>query len=212
MQARTWLQKLTDESSLWFNAVKAEDDGDYVTAASFYLKDTVYSGKAGSLVRQALSISCAANCIARIGAGTFAKQLYAESAKLYLKNSEKVIAESIREALWSLEEAYENLLLAGDVTAAKALRIQYLALAARKSPFASSSDAIRDFEERETNAKVVEPTVDSKALPQKLQKELQTALMFLQNETKQAEFRPATPVGPIDLDQGSRLDEKGIVS
>ena len=39
MQVKTWLQRLTDESNLWFSAVKTEDEGDFVTAASNYLED-----------------------------------------------------------------------------------------------------------------------------------------------------------------------------
>mgnify|MGYP006207602731 CR=1 FL=1 len=68
MQVKTWLQRLTDESNLWFNAVRAEDDGNLEDAISYYIKDALECARQRSLVRSALSCSCAANCLAKMGA------------------------------------------------------------------------------------------------------------------------------------------------
>src|SRR5688572_28743148 len=102
MQVKTWLQRLTDESNLWFNAVKAEDEGDLSGAASYYVKDAAECTRQRSLVRAALSCSCAANCLAKMGAGPHARMLYSEPAGIYVENSEIAMSESIRESLWSL--------------------------------------------------------------------------------------------------------------
>ena len=57
MQVKTWLQRLTDESNLWFNALKAEDEGSFEIAFSYYIKDALERIKQRSLVRAALSCS-----------------------------------------------------------------------------------------------------------------------------------------------------------
>ena len=108
MQVKTWLQRLTDESNLWFNAVKAEDESDLHRAVEFYVKDAAECLKQRSLVRAALSCSCAANCLARIDAGQHAQTLYSEAAGIYLENAGVAMSESIRETLWSLQEACEK--------------------------------------------------------------------------------------------------------
>ena len=212
MQARTWLQKLTDESSLWFNAVKAEDNGDFIEAASLYLKDAEQSSKNESSVRQALSVSCAANCLAQIGASLDSRQLFGEAARLYVRNADRVISGSIREALWCFEQAYESLILAGDPTGAKELRSQYLAIAARKSPFSGSADAIADLDKRGKEAQRGVALVKAMDLPASLRAQIQTTLKTRQWESKEPAFSPSALARSARLSGGSRLDEKGIVS
>ena len=212
MQARTWLQKLTDESSLWFNAVKAEDNGDFIEAASYYLNDAAQSSKERSSVRQALSVSCAANCLARVGATVESRQLFGEAARLYMKNADTVIAESIREALWSLEQAFENLILAGDMNRARELRTQYLAIAARKTPFSNSVEASVELDRLAKDAQKGIPIAKAVDLPPSLREQIQTTIKATQWESKEAVFSPSAIARSIRLDGGSRIDEKGIVS
>jgi hypothetical protein len=215
MQARTWLQRLTDESSLWFNAVRAEDSGDMATAASFYLKDAETSGRNRSNVRQALSTSCAANCLSKLGSQSFARELYSQAAKRYLKNAEAVIPVSIREALWSFREAYENLLLAEDLGGARELRNHYMSLAARKSPFSSASLAADELDELDEIAKSVRLVGKSQTpseIPKQLKLQLEETLKSMKKEAKEPTFRPESIVASMKLGGGSRLDEKGIAS
>ena len=212
MQARTWLQRLTDESSLWFNAVKAEDSGDLATAASFYLKDAEASGKNRSIVRQALSISCAANCISRLGSEADARQLYSQAAKQYAKNAETAMHDSIREALWSLRESFENLILADNLDEAEELRNQYLALAARKSPFSDGSIAIKELDEISRNAKTVPKKQTASEIPKQLKLQVEEVLKIARQRSPEPAFKPASILASMKLGGGSKLDEKGIVS
>jgi hypothetical protein len=53
----------------------------------------------------------------------------------YEKNADLVIGESVRESLWSLQEAYENFLLASDYYRAQQIFDKYLSLARKLNPF-----------------------------------------------------------------------------
>ena len=58
------MDRITNESNLWLNAIKMEDEGSYLKAFVFYLKDSSECIKQNSFVRAALSCSCAADCLA----------------------------------------------------------------------------------------------------------------------------------------------------
>jgi hypothetical protein len=211
MQAKTWLQRLTDESNLWFNAVKAEDEGNLEEAVSYYMKDAVECIMQRSLVRAALSCSCAASCLARMGAWSQARTLYSVAGGIYVENSEVAMSESIREALWSLQEAFDNYALAGDATA-DIVREKYIALAARTSPFSRGIKA-KELESRK--AEPVKP--DSKKKEAVLPESLATEIEGFVNARKSGTAKPATldpsyVMKSIDLNGGSRLDEKSIAS
>jgi hypothetical protein len=210
MQVKTWLQRLTDESSLWFNAVKAEDEGDFESAVSNYVKDALECVKQRSLVRAALSCSCAANCLARMGSLLHARILYSEAGSIYVENSEVALSESIREALWSLQEAFENYALAGD-SAADIVRDRYVALAARTNPF-SKADKGKDLELR--RAEPIKP--DSKKeirISEHLVGEIDAFVNARKSDKSLADkFDPSYVMRAIDLNGGSRLNEKSIAS
>ena len=135
MRLVTWLERLTDESNIWFSALRAEAEGDFVSAIVLYLRDATESLEPGSLVRAGLSCCCAADCLAKTGDPGRARNLYREAAGIYRENFERAISVSVREALWSLERAYECYLLAGDSEGAQEVREVYKPLTHRAYPF-----------------------------------------------------------------------------
>src|SRR5437867_3050745 len=128
MRVVTWLEKLTDESNTWFAALRAEAEGDFVSAIVLYLRDATESLRQGSLVRAGLSCSCAADCLVKTGDPGRSRNLYHEAGSVYRENFERAINVSVREALWSLERAYECYLLAPDSDGAQQVLEIYKAL------------------------------------------------------------------------------------
>ncbi|MFY3740749.1 MAG: hypothetical protein HMLIMOIP_001192 [Candidatus Nitrosomirales archaeon] len=112
-----------------------EEAGNFSEAFLVYLKDASESLNHGLLVRGALSCSCAATCLAKMGYSSEAHQLYLEAAMLYEENADLVIAKSIRESLWCLEEAYEHFLLASDRKRAERVFYKHVSLVTRINPF-----------------------------------------------------------------------------
>lgn len=217
MQVKTWLQRLTDESNLWFNAVKAEDEGDFSNAVSYYIKDAAECIKQRSLVRAALSCSCAANCLAKMGAGSHARMLYSEAAGIYAENSEIAMSESIRESLWSLQEAFENFTLAGDDDNAKAVRSRYVALATRTNPFSDAEQAASSLDSRKSA--IVKPATAADAgISEQLASEIDSFMRARKSAAKKKDndnnssFDPGYVMKSIDHSGGSRLHEKSIAS
>ncbi len=214
MQVKTWLQRLTDESNLWFNAVKAEDENNLDSAASFYIKDALECIKQHSLVRAALSCSCAANCLARMGALSPARQLYLGAADIYVENSNIAISESIREALWSLQEAFENYVLAGENDSAGMVRDRYVKLAARTNPFSKAEQAAKELESRKAAAESMMGKSAKKeaSIADELAKEIENLLQASKSPAKPDRFDPSYVMKSINVNGGSRLDEKSIAS
>jgi hypothetical protein len=212
MQVKTWLQRLTDESNLWFNAVKAEDEGNFESAVSYYIRDALECTKQRSLVRAALSCSCAANCLARIGAWAPARMLYSEAGGIYVENSEVAMSESIREALWSLEEAFENYALADD-EAANTVRERYIILAARISPFSSSDKTAKKLESRKAEAIRADSKKKEFSIPDGLAAEIEDFVNARKlGQSKTDSFDAGYVMRSISMGGGSRLDEKSIAS
>lgn len=213
MQVKTWLHRLTDESNLWFNAVKAEDDGDFETAVSYYMKDALECIRQQSLVRAALSCSCAANCLVRMGSLSFARTLYSEAGTIYVENSELALSESIREALWSLQQAFENFALAGD-SAVDAVRDRYVALAARTSPFSKADKEAKHLGLHRAEPINPDPTSETR-ISERLAVEIETFVNVRKSsKIEAAKFDPNHVMKAIDSSGkgGSRLDEKSIAS
>ncbi|HXG07430.1 MAG TPA: hypothetical protein VNI77_08915 [Nitrososphaera sp.] len=213
MQKKTWLHRLTDGSNLWFNAVKAEDEGDYEGAISYYIKDALECIKQHSLVRAALSCSCAANCLERIGAPSLARVLYSEAGSIYVENSELSLSESIREALWSLQEAFENYVLAGD-SAAEIVRDRYVILAARTSPFSKIGNVVKDLEPHRAEPVTLGPIKETR-IAQHILAQIEAFVKARKiSKTCAVKSDPNHVMKAIDRSGrgGSRLDEKGIVS
>jgi len=211
MQVKTWLQRLTDESNLWFNAIKAEDEGHFESAISYFMRDAEKCIKQRSLVRAALSCSCAANCLVLMGARSPARTLYSEAGSIYLENSEVVMSESIREALWSLEEAFENYALAGN-TDADIVRERYIKLAARISPFSKRGQTSIALESRKAESIKPDPKKEPK-IPEGLASEIENFVKArASGTTSEGPFDPRYVMKSLNMNGGSRLDEKSIVS
>jgi hypothetical protein len=149
-----WLQRLTDDANTWLTAVRLEEQGDILNAALYYLRDAKISIECLAGVRGALSASCAADCIWRLGDREKSSRLYLEAAKLYSENAITRISSSIREALWSLQEAYECFSLANDEIDANETRNIFMSLARRANPFIGERDAFNLPEKRSLIAEI----------------------------------------------------------
>jgi hypothetical protein len=144
------MDRITDESNLWLNAIKAEDEGDYLEAFLFYLKDSSECLKQKSTVRAALSCSCAANCLAMTGNLAAARQLYGQTATMYEKNANSVIGNSVREALWSYGEAYEYYHLACENNKAEHIYEKHVSLSRKVNPFVGEKEAMESLRSRKS--------------------------------------------------------------
>ncbi|TLY11407.1 MAG: hypothetical protein E6K88_01645 [Thaumarchaeota archaeon] len=212
MQVKTWLHRLTDESNLWFKAVKAEDEGSFENAVWYYMKDVLECIKKHSLVRAALSSSCAANCLAKMGAWSPARVLYSEAAGIYVENSEVAMSKSIREAMWSLQEAFENYMLAGD-SAADTVRERYSTLAARTSPFSRAEQAAEKLESRRPETIKPDPKAKEARIPDRLAREIENFVRARKSGSARTQsFDPSYVMRSINMNGGSKLDEKSIAS
>jgi hypothetical protein len=209
MQVKTWLQRLTDESNSWFIAVKAEDEGNFLEAASHYVDDATRCLEQ-NLVRSALSCSCAANCLMQLGAKSRARTLYSTAAKIYLDNSDLALSGSIREALWSMQEAMENFALAGNYKEAEHVRNRYVALSSRINPFARPTTVLAPVERQVTPSG---PATKEADVPRDLANRIYkfTELHRKLSVSSDA-FDPRSVLRSINTNGGSNLNEKSIAS
>lgn len=134
MPVKTLIDRLTDESNNWLNACGLEEIGNYGDAAILYLKDASESLKMDSFSRAGLSCACAADCITAFKDDTISKKLYLKSASIYMEIVKSSRHKSVRKWLWSLQQAYENFVLAGEPSVADSILDEYVALAKRVQP------------------------------------------------------------------------------
>jgi hypothetical protein len=146
----TWIDRISDDSTLWSNAVKCEESGDFIKAVSLYLKDASECLVEGMTLKAALSTSSAADCLVKMGLVDYARLMYKEAGTLYAENGERVVNLSIREVLWSFREAYHFFLLAEDKARAEQTYKKYFNLAKRTDPFIEEESAVRSFQARES--------------------------------------------------------------
>ena len=140
MGVTTWVDRITDDSNQWLSAGRAEEARDYSTAAVLYLKDASSCVARGSPVRAALSCYCAAECVSRMGASSYADRLYFEAGRLYSSVADHGVSGSIREALWALQRAYACYSLAGGGEESRRTLESYRFLVRRANPFAIGSE------------------------------------------------------------------------
>jgi hypothetical protein len=138
VQATTWKDKITDTSNSWLAATRSEQDERFEDAAVSYLRDAGASLSRGLKARAALSCSCAAGCLEKMGNGNAARRLYLESARMYEEQADAVFGTSIREALWLLQEAYDHFVVAGDGEKAAQVYEKCASLAKKSNPFVTS--------------------------------------------------------------------------
>ncbi len=138
VQATTWKDKITDTSNSWLAATRSEQDERFGEAVVFYLRDAGDSLSRGLKARAALSCSCAAGSLEKMGNGNAARRLYLEAAKMYEEQAEAVFGTSIREALWLLQEAHDHFMIAGDGQKAAQVYDRCASLAKKSNPFVNS--------------------------------------------------------------------------
>lgn len=115
----SWSDKLVDPSNYWLKAVNKEEEKEYEIAADSYLNDAIRSFDKGSFNRAALSCTCAANCISKLGDRKTAQKLFFEAGILFETKANTVSSESIRESVWALRQSYQNFIMSGDVKKAE---------------------------------------------------------------------------------------------
>lgn len=143
MEAITWIDRITDETNPWLTANKKEEEDDFPQAVKLYLDDAGECLRQNVLVKAALSCSCAADCLTKLGQFHSAQLLYSETAHLYLENADYVIGKSVRESLWSMREAHEYFLLAEDKLAAKQVYDRLIHLESRVDPNIGNGETTR---------------------------------------------------------------------
>jgi tetratricopeptide (TPR) repeat protein len=135
---KTWLDRFTDESNLWLNAIRLNEIGDYKEAYDLYIQDAEFQLIRGTILQAALSYFCAAECMMEMGNKQNADSLYAKAADLYLRNVENSIKYSMAEAVWSLQRAYESFILANDTTNARQIYRLLIFMNSKINPFGSA--------------------------------------------------------------------------
>ena len=154
----SWLDKFTDETNTWLNAINTEEIGDHKAAYDLYMHDAQIQLANGSTLHAGLSYFCAAECMKNLGDDKNAQILYAEAADLYLVNFEKCIKYSIAEAVWTLRRAYHSFILANDIDNAEKTRNLLDFLNSRTMPFSDedycmySKDEFSKNEDNKINA------------------------------------------------------------
>jgi len=154
-----------------------EDAQNFLDASVFYLKDTVDCLKRSLLVRAALSCLCAADCLAKGGNMQEARNLYLEAASIYEENSDRIIGKSVRESLWSLQEAYEYFLFASDYYRAQHIFEKYTSLARKINPFFGEGEAIENLRQRKNSVEKI--TLHSSPSSLKVSSEIHDAIRHL---------------------------------
>lgn len=139
MRVTTWIDRVTDESNFWFIAQKLEDSGKFSQAAVYFLRDATACLNRNHLVRAALSCSCAASCIERLGNSPYVQQLFREAAMIYSDYSSVVIGRSTRDYIWGLQRSYECFLLGYDDESASRIHEAIVAFEKRMNPFAGKA-------------------------------------------------------------------------
>jgi hypothetical protein len=140
MQAITWIDRIADESNLWLNAVKHEDQDDLAQAVALYLRDASDCLARKSPAKAALGCSCAADCLLRLRLYGDARALFREAGLAYLEAAEST--KSVRELLWCFKESWIHFQAAGDKEMAEGVLRRFSTLSRRVDPFPAESGLI----------------------------------------------------------------------
>jgi tetratricopeptide (TPR) repeat protein len=185
------MDRITNESNLWLNALKMEDAGDYLQAFLFYLKDSAECIKQNSFVRAALSCSCAANCLTMTGNLAGARQLYMKAAIIYEDTVREVIGRSVREALWLYQEAYEYYHLACENQKAQFIYEKYLSLSRKVDPFFGEQEAMESLRTRKIS---LESNSDINSTNMQVSADIDNAIKNFLAEIESASDKPNMPI------------------
>ncbi len=145
-----WSDRMFDPKNYWFMANKMEDDSNFAEAIDYYIKDVQKCINNDYMVRAAFSCSCIADCLSKFESA-YTITLYRLSALLYEKNANFSINRSLRESLWSLQQSYENFLMARDIENARKTHSKYTSLAIKISSKFLLDDALNILESNLSN-------------------------------------------------------------
>jgi hypothetical protein len=214
MQTSTWVDRITDESNPWLNAIKSEDERDFASAVSLYLTDASDNLEQNMPAKAALSTSCAAECLERLSLFSHARLLYRETAAIYAENADRVAGTSVRELLWSLQESSQFYLMAGDKAKSEESYRRYLTISRRVNLFTedrlsraleTGSGAIRPPGERK------DPVSSPSGSRVVVDVEEFLALRKTGHRKVQTKAAPRT-ADPSKLRRGNTYDEKSIIN
>jgi hypothetical protein len=149
------------------------------------------------------------------------------AATIYLDNSRIAMAESIREALWSLQEAAEGFALAGEYKEAEDCQRRHAELAARTNPFSraaalsSSSSSCTSSATAPTTEALKSPAFSRpresneaelpRTLAEKIERLIESHRKISVAKADKG-FDASYVMRSIDSAGGSRLSEKSIAS
>ncbi len=214
MRASTWVDRITDESNPWLNAMKDEDEHDYAGAVTLYLKDAAESLMQNMPAKAALSAACAADCLEMISLFDHARLMYRETASIYAENADRVAGSSVRELLWSLQESCLFYLRAGEAVKSAEIYKRYATIAKRVNLFNGDATNRMFVMRNETE----QPQGERKSVP-RAPSSSQVATdveRFLQMRRTGFPVRPAQtrsrPAGSRNGRRGNEHLEKSIVN
>ena len=111
-EKRTWAEKVTDENNAWIAARRLEMEDELQEAAHEYARDAEIWLDLGHEARAALSLTCEARCMKKLGIdGTVG---YKRAGELYEKAGWRSMRKNPHEALQLFERARECYGLAGE--------------------------------------------------------------------------------------------------
>ena len=207
-----WLERLTDDANLWLTAVRMEERGELAKAILLYLEDAKACLDGDSLVRAALGTTCAADCLVTMGLRGKGRRLYHVAGMLYWDNSDSRLGSSVRESLWSLQEAHEAFMLAGEEDNAKHVRQLFTSMARRANPFIGERDTFR----LPTKADLAVETEDSSDVQDNAAESVELAkaiegLMVARDRQRERDGATKRTISlPADLEMET-LDAQGFV-
>ncbi len=149
------------------NAIRAEEDSRLSEATTLYLRDAAECLNLGLKARSALSCSCAATCLQRMGNVNAARRLYLETAKIYEEQADASFSTSIRDALWLLQEAHDYYVLGGDSNGAAKQYERCVEIVKKLDPFASDGNLDRVLRiRRNTQTRAISYSVPTPQAPE----------------------------------------------
>ena len=125
-----------------------EDAGKFAEAIELYRNDASLCLKQASPLKAALGYSAAGSCLIKAGDLIPARKLFQEAAMIYEEHADSILGKSIRESLWSLEEAYEHFLLAGNEAKSEQVYHKYVSLTTKVDPFSGEVTAMQKLESK----------------------------------------------------------------
>jgi hypothetical protein len=214
MQSSTWVDRITDESNPWLNAIKSEDERDFASAVTLYLRDASENLERNMPAKAALSSSCAADCLERLSLFGYARLLYRETAAIYAENADRVAGTSVREMLWSLQESSQFYLMSGEKAKSVEAYKKYLTISKRVNLF-TEDRAARTLE---TGGGVAQTPSDKEDLVpapagSRVVVDVEEFLNLRKTGHRKTQ-KPGVPrtVGPSKPRRGSTYDEKSIIN